>query len=252
MAETNHQFNFFRKIWHILGLVVPACLYGDWFAGSFGLAYASRAILVSVLGGSLFLLLVFETIRLNNPKVESFFYQYFGFLMKESERARYNGTVPYFLANLIVVLFFPAELSILSILFLIVGDPAAAYFGAKYGKRRFYNGKSLEGVFGFLVGAFIAGISSILVFTIADQHSFLSVWKNGEFQYLPILLILVGETIACLTEFFCPTTFMGLVDDNLLIPVVSGISILLFCIYLFPAPYSGWIFPPMDLYLRLR
>lgn len=252
MSEAKHQFNFLRKIWHILGLIVPACLYADWFSGAYGFAFASRTILVSVLGSSLLLLLIFESIRLNQPKVEEFFYKYFGFLMKESERSRYNGTVPYFFANFLVVLFLPAELAILCILFLIVGDPSAAYFGAKYGKRRFYNGKSFEGVLGFLVGALIAGLGSLVVFTIADPNSFLSLWNQDGFHYLPILLVLFGETVACITEFFCPTTFYGLIDDNLLIPVVSGLSILLFAIYFFPAPYSGWIFDPMDLYLRLR
>ena len=48
------------------------------------------------------------------------------------------------------------EIAIGTIFFLLFGDTAAAYFGGKYGKYRFYNGKSLVGVLGAIIGGFIA------------------------------------------------------------------------------------------------
>lgn len=56
-----------------------------------------------------------------------------------------------------VVFLFPPEISILSMLFLVIGDPTAAWVGTFYGKRRFSNGKSVEGIIAFIVVCTIVG-----------------------------------------------------------------------------------------------
>ncbi|EMO76270.1 phosphatidate cytidylyltransferase-like protein [Leptospira kirschneri str. 200801925] len=42
-------------------------------------------------------------------------------------------------------------------LFLVIGDPTAAWVGTFYGKRRFSNGKSIEGIIAFIVVCTIVG-----------------------------------------------------------------------------------------------
>ncbi|XDD48092.1 diacylglycerol/polyprenol kinase family protein [Leptospira sp. WS39.C2] len=247
----NSGFNFFRKIWHVLGLFIPVTLYLDPFKDAFGLVYATRAILVTCLGFFLLGLFLLEIVRLSHSGFEAFFYRYFGFLMKESERKRFNGTVPYFLANLIVVCFFPAEVAILAILFLVIGDPFAAYVGSRFGKYRFYNGKSIEGVFGFLIPAFLFSMIVLFLITKSNPESFLSLYdRNGNFYLTPIIIVFVSVFVSCVTEFFSNTTAKGLIDDNLLIPVFGAISLsVLSLLYLDYTPMD-FFFDPMALYIQ--
>ncbi|PJZ45217.1 diacylglycerol/polyprenol kinase family protein [Leptospira brenneri] len=244
-------FNFFRKIWHVLGFIIPVTLFFDPFREAFGLVYATRAILVSLLAGLLVALFVLELVRLSHSGFENFFYKYFGFLMKESERKRFNGTVPYFFANFLVVLFFPAEVAILAILFLVIGDPFAAYVGSQYGKHRFYNGKSLEGIIGFLVPAFLFSIFALYLITKSQPGSFLAIFDpQGALLWTPIYIVFFSVISACVTEFFANTTAKGLIDDNLLIPVVGAIVLsVLSLLYLDYTPMD-FFFDPQALYIQ--
>ncbi|MCW7471075.1 diacylglycerol/polyprenol kinase family protein [Leptospira kanakyensis] len=247
----NSGFNFFRKIWHVLGLIIPVTLFFDPFKDAFSLVFATRAILVSLLGILLVSLLILEFVRLNHSGFENFFYKYFGFLMKESERKRFNGTVPYFFANFLVVLFFPAEVAILAILFLVIGDPFAAFVGSKYGKHRFYNGKSLEGIIGFLFPAFIFSILALFLITKSEPGSFLAILDGqGNLLWTPIYLVFFSVVSACVTEFFANTTAKGLVDDNLLIPIVGAVVLsVLSLLYLDYTPMD-FFFDPKALYIQ--
>ncbi|WP_246052167.1 diacylglycerol/polyprenol kinase family protein [Leptospira idonii] len=243
-------FNFFRKIWHILGLIIPISLYLDPFQDHYNLVYASRAVIVTGLGIFLFLLLLVEIVRLNSVSFEAFFFRYFGFLMKESERSRFNGTVPYFLANFIVVLLFPPEIAVLSILFLVIGDPTAAYIGSRYGKHRFYNGKSKEGVIGFSSAAFLVGVLVLGILSFTNPDSFLSLFHRDRFQWEPLLVLFLGVVSSCLTEFYSSTTAKGLIDDNLLIPIVGAVVLSVSSLlFLYDVPRE-LIFNPVHLYLQ--
>ncbi len=248
--ENKEGFNFLRKVWHVLGLIIPISLYFDLFSGYQNFVYATRAFIVSYLGLFLLLLLVVEAVRLNVPAFENFFFKYFGFLMKESERKRFNGTVPYFLANFLVVLFFSPEVAVLSILFLVVGDPIAAFVGSKYGKNRFYNGKSKEGIIGFSSAAFVVGVIFLFLITLSHPQSAFSLNSNGSFQFYPILLVAFGVFFSCLTEFFSGTTARGLVDDNLLIPIVGAFTLSLGLYLLTNISLEEILFNPTNLYLR--
>ncbi|MDF3820123.1 dolichol kinase [Leptospira sp. 96542] len=249
---SNSGFNFFRKIWHILGLIIPITLYLDPFSQSFGLLFATRAILVTSLGVFLILLFLLELVRLKHPGFESFFYTYFGFLMKESERKRFNGTVPYFFANFLVVLFFPPAVAILSILFLVIGDPSAAYIGSKYGKHRFYNGKSREGILGFFIPAFLFSVITLYLISSEDPHHFLSVMGADGVEWKPIIIAFFGVFAACTTEFFANTTAKGLIDDNLLIPLVGAVTISVGSVFFLAGTPEPFLFSPMDLYQSIK
>lgn len=247
--ENQYGFNFLRKVWHILGLIIPISLYFDVFSDLSNYQYATRAIIVSYLGFFLLVLLVVEAFRLNVSSFENFFFKYFGFLMKESERKRFNGTVPYFLANFIVVLFFSPEIAVLSILFLVIGDPTAAYVGSMYGKNRYYNGKSREGIIGFFSAAFLVGIVVLYLITLSHPESIFSLKGEDSFRLYPILIVAIGVTAACLTEFFSGTTARGLIDDNLLIPIVAAITLSFTLALVTGVSPNQIFFHPQDLFL---
>ena len=143
------NFNYKRKLFHLLGFILPYLYYIDIFNGAFGLTNASRAIIFSLLMLQGVILVTTEILRLKNPSFKKWFSANFGALMKKEEETRMNATIPYMLSNALVVLFFPPEFYFFAIGFLLIGDPVAAFFGANYGKYRFYNGKSLVGVVSF-------------------------------------------------------------------------------------------------------
>ncbi|GBF49101.1 dolichol kinase [Leptospira ryugenii] len=249
--QNKHGFNFLRKVWHVLGLIIPISLYLDLFSSFGGYQNGTRAFLVVYLGLFLFGLVFLESLRLSIPSFESFFFRYFGFLMKEEERNRFNGTVPYFLANFLVVLFFSAEIAVLSILFLVIGDPIAAYVGSKYGKNRFYNGKSREGVFGFVTGAFTVSVLVLLLLSFRDPNHIFSIYKADSIDWIPILATFLAVLVSCLTEFFSSTTAKGLIDDNLLIPLAGAITLAISMQALTGLGFEEFFFSPNKLFWKI-
>jgi dolichol kinase len=184
-----------------------------------------------------------EILRLNHKDFNNFYLKYFGKIMKEAERERMNGVIPYMLSNAIIVAFFPAQIIFLSMAFLLIGDPVAAFFGASYGKYRFYNGKSLVGVAAFIIGSTIAGLILMFIFQSSYGESLFSYLKNGSFNTMAFIIIFLGGVAASLAEFFSDHALAGFLEDNLLIPIVASI-VLSFLVVLFGlSNWSEIIFP---------
>ncbi|HDL02617.1 MAG TPA: hypothetical protein ENH25_00640 [candidate division Zixibacteria bacterium] len=92
--------------------------------------------------------------------------------------------------------FYSKPVAAAALAFIIVGDPASALFGRRYGKHRFKN-KSLEGSLAFLVPATIVGIFA---------------------PELPVTVGILGAIVATVTE---AVSFK--VDDNTTVPLISGL-----------------------------
>ncbi len=240
MKEKETNFNFLRKLWHLLGLVIPLSLYWDIFLGWFGMVNATRAILVFLLALSLVLLGFLEFLRFRYDPFSRVFWKLFGPLMKENERNTVNATIPYFLANFFVILLFPAELAVISLAFLVIGDPFAAYIGTRYGKHRFSNGKSLEGILAFVVSSFAFGLLFLIFFEPSNGSSGLSPYR---LSWSMILVLFFGSLSAGVTEFFSATKWKGFLDDNLLIPIVSCLVMGIAASWVFDLSWDQVLFP---------
>lgn len=220
-------FNFQRKIFHLSGFILPLIYYLDLFKGAFGLTNATRAIIFLGLLFVIISLSITEFFRLTNPGFKEFFYSKFGALMKKEEEYRMTATIPYMVSNAVVVLFFPPEFFFLSNACLLIGDPVAAYFGSRYGKYRFYNGKSLIGVVAFILGAFLAQLLFLYFFYMTRPESSFAITINGELNTYAVFTALCSAIVAGLAEFFSGHTWKGFLDDNLTIPLASAVTILL-------------------------
>jgi dolichol kinase len=191
-----------RKIWHMLmGLFIV----GVYMAG------LSRSQGVLVLGAFLVFCLSVETARLRLPAVNEAVMKVWGPLMRSCEVNRYSGT-PYYIASaLIAVGIFPKAIAALAIAFLAVGDPIASIFGIMYGDRslRFSNGKSLIGT---AAGMLACGVVAFVFLHFMNQSQFMEL----KLEHLVILSVVGG--IAGGGAELLPME----VDDNFVIPVVSG------------------------------
>ena len=103
------------------------------------------------------------------------------------------------IASVLMVWLFPRQVASLSLLYLLVGDVAAALIGRKFGKQRIW-GKSLEGSLAFLAAA-------ILV----------SFWVPG----IPAPSKLLAALGATIVEAL-PIPF----DDNMTVPLAAGCFLL--------------------------
>ena len=192
----------------------------------------TRSILFYLLAIYSIILIIVEIIRFRVSAIQSFFVKLMGPLLKKNEIEKINGSIPFVLANAILVGFFPRELAIIAMVFLLFGDSAAAYFGIRYGKTRFWNGKSLEGSLAGILASIILGFIFLIVVTHYSyvNNPVFSLWVNNglnhvEINYVLCFSVIVGAVVAFIFE---AISIQGILDDNFLMPVgAAGIMMML-------------------------
>ncbi len=167
--------------------------------------------------------------------------------MKEAEKTRMNGVIPYMISNAFIVSFFPPQVIFLSMAYLLIGDPVAAYFGSKYGKYRFSNGKSLMGVMAFILASTLSGLMLMILFQSTYQDSLLSIFKNGEWNISGMCIVFIGAVVAGIAEFLSGHAWKGFLEDNLLIPVVSSITLTLLLVIFHHSTLLELLFPILEI-----
>jgi dolichol kinase len=242
-------FNFNRKLFHLIGFFVPGILYFDLFKDTFSLKYSSRFFVLSLVFVVLLVMAILEYIRLNYPKFNEFYLKNFGKIMKEAEKTRMNGVIPYMLSNAFIVSFFPSQVIFLSMAYLLIGDPVAAYFGSKYGRYRFPNGKSLVGVLAFIIASTLSGIFLMYLFQSTYEESLLSIYRQSNLNYSGICIVFIGAVVAGIAEFLSGHAWKGFLEDNLLIPVVSSLTLSFLIIGFGHSTFNEIIFPIQDIFI---
>jgi dolichol kinase len=110
------------------------------------------------------------------------------------------GTTNFLIANLFCIIFFSKSVAIAALVFLTYGDAMATIIGKKYGKIRFFKGKSLIGTASFFVTCLVLGIGM----------KFLPGIELG------FLVIIIGAFVAAIVEVL-PIPL----DDNLTVAPVT-------------------------------
>ncbi len=243
MENKHSKFNLKRKLWHLLGLIIPILLYLDIFRFvEPDNLHITRFIGMYLILIFLIFLLVIELIRLNYEPFNQFFIRVTGPLLKKSEYHQIHGSISYILANFLLFLFFTKEVITISSLILMISDPIAAYFGIYYGKIKFKNGKTLEGAIAFFISSFVVSLLFLMFISyskLGDSALFLS--SQNIFRIL--ILLSITSLLTTMMEFFSFSTMMGLIDDNLTIPLTAAISIAIFG-YILGFPLNS-IFSPL-------
>lgn len=178
-----------RKAIHFSALIIPVGYY--LLPEGIG-----RTVLVALVVASL----IIDVVRLNEPRIRTFFYLFFGRMVRDHERYNLLGSTYLLLSSLICVYAFSKPVAVAALGFLIVGDSSAAIVGRAIGRVRIL-GKTLEGSLACLVACLI------VVWVVPDiglRQGIIGAVMATVFELLPVPL-----------------------DDNLRIPIAAGFAMTL-------------------------
>jgi glycerol-3-phosphate acyltransferase PlsY len=182
-----------RAIFHAtLGIIIVFSVY-----------YLPRLSVLIALGICTIVFVGVDIVRFRRPALKAIFSKYLALFLRQKENGRLTGASYFLLGCLITVLAFPKEIAVAAILFLSLGDPAAALVKRWKGKI-WFGTKSLEGNIACLVICLAVGAFIVI---------FLGKPVTGT--------VMAGAVFAAL--------FQGIpvpVNDNLTIPIGSGLIML--------------------------
>ncbi len=198
-----------RKIWHMGGVLFLA------------LCYSKAPQAASVIGLSLLWLLFIplDVIRQKNPQVNQILVRWFRPLMRQHELNRLSGTSYLLSGVLLVVLLFPHDIALLTMLYLALADPLASLIGIKFGKDKLFGHKSLQG--------------TLAAFVVCALVTFAFLQTRGILLDRIMVVTLLGGVIGCLAELIP----IANIDDNFTLPLVSATS--LYVLFYFFGAYSS-------------
>jgi diacylglycerol kinase (CTP) len=192
------DLHILRKIWHITTGVVGLVIF------------FSRQVSENKMAQVLFIFSVIsfliEILRLKNESINAIVLKVMKPFMRESEKNSLSGMPFYALGVSLSLFFFAPKIAVLSILFLVLADPIASFFGILYGTDKILPNKSLQGS----LAAFTVCYLVTLVYGLIHTGSSMNL----------LVFAIIGGFIGSLSELFS-----YFVDDNLCIPVLSGLGL---------------------------
>lgn len=192
--KNRNQIHLARRVWHFLGVLMIFTLYL--------FVPPSQAPLVAIPIAAV--MIGFDWLRLRRPALNRFFQWAVRPFLREDERHKLAASSAMMAGVTLIICLFPRNVVLLTLLFLALGDPAASYFGIRYGKDKLIGNKTLQGT----LGAFgVCFILSLLFFTQWDLMT----------DRLFIACLLAG-LIGAVAE-LVP---IWKLDDNFVFPVVSA------------------------------
>ena len=192
------DLHLLRKLWHMT-------------TGSLGLYLFMRApqdqqfwafiVLSIALAG-----FVVDITRARAPKMNKLIIKCMGPLMRRSEREGLTGLPFYALGVSLSLFFYRQEIAILSVMFLVFSDPLSSFFGVLYGKDKILPNKSLQGA--------VAGFFTCYLITLFYTMNHATLGNHI------LIFAVVSGLIGSLSELVSAFN----IDDNLTIPVLSGLG----------------------------
>lgn len=184
------SFESSRKIIHLLGGLIPLLYL---------ILNLSKVEALLVLGVLAFPFVGADLFRQSSPVVNRWFLQLFQAAMRPGEEHRLTGATYYLLACWLTIFLFEQTIAVAALLILACGDTAASIVGQAVGGFRIGQKKTVAGTIAFLVTASLVML-----------------------PFFPPTISFVVALIAAVTECL-PLP----VDDNVSIPLVTGISLTL-------------------------
>jgi len=200
-TSTRHDLQFPRRFFHMsMGTTAGVIYY----------SFLSHQLAVSILGTAACIVYIVEQIRINYPEYAATFKIVNKYLLRAEEQLKESAGMPFVMGLLLTLLSFPKVVALCAIFTLAIADPMSAIVGIRFGKRKIMQRKSLEGSLAFFISTFLILIT---VF-------------SGLYQNDIIIISALGFIVA--------SVMTGLelipvrIDDNLTIPIATGLMTWLF------------------------
>ncbi len=186
-----------RKLWHIgvgFSIFVLYRMYGNdlqsWGKVIFAFGFFSY---------------ILDKIRISNVSLNKITIGLFAPFLRETEKFKPSGLPFYALGVGVTLIFFKEDFALISVLILIFADPLSSFVGIQFGKNNLVNGKSLEGTLTFF-------LITALIYLI-----YMGTLRKLRLDDIAIAFF-VG-VFSSISELF------PIVDDNLSIPILTGLFI---------------------------
>ena len=154
--------------------------------------YYGKKVLLIILVILVFIFLFIDTIRIFS-KIS--LYNFF----KKREFKRFSSITGFLISLFFIFLLFPQEISFFTLGFLIAGSLYNKFIEIKFGKRKIFKNKTIEGSIGFLTGSFIAG------------YTIYSIFKFN------IIFLITGSIVAAVVELLSIN-----IDDNFSVGILTS------------------------------
>ncbi len=166
-----------------------------------------RLILASILAILAVILLLLDLLKARHKPFKSFTYSLFGKVLRKNEiQGGMTASTVVVASAAFTILIFREEIAVAALVFLSLGDSAAALIGKHFGRIRLVGKRTLEGS--------LAALNTCLAASLA------LLWLAPEFGWgLTPVTLLVGSVVATLSELFDLP-----LDDNFRIPVFAGLA----------------------------
>ncbi|MGE3609365.1 MAG: diacylglycerol/polyprenol kinase family protein [Bacteriovoracaceae bacterium] len=195
------DLHLLRKLWHISTGSLGIFLF---FQSTETLHYWGVITMIIAISG-----FALDLIRSKIPAFNSVFIKVAGPLMRRSEREGISGLPFYALGVSLSLFFYRRDIAVLSIMFLVFSDPLSSFFGVLYGKDKILPNKSLQGA--------VAGFFTCYIITLFYTMNTASIGTH--LLVFSLLAGLIGSASELISAYN--------IDDNLTIPVVSGLGMTL-------------------------
>lgn len=193
------DLHLLRKLWHIL--TGSIALFVFFRSNQSQVFWASVAGMIGIVG------FLVDFIRARNPVLNRTVLKLMGPLMRRSEKEGYSGLPFYAMGISLSLFFYSRDVAVLSVMFLVFSDPLSSFFGVLYGKDKILPNKSLQGA--------VAGFFTCYLITL-----FYAMNSTTLGTHLLIFSIIAG-VIGAASELVSAFN----IDDNLTIPVLSGLGL---------------------------
>ena len=194
-----------RKSFHLLGLLIPMIYYMGQKYAPLWLDQRTASLILALLTLALWLV---EALRFSWPWFRAQYSRAFASMLRKTERSDdrvvLTGMAFFFLGNTVCVFLFDPTIACCASLYLVLGDLTAAIVGISFGRIRLPSGKSIEG--------------SFAMFGICCLVGTVLYWQSVQLAEYPVV---VGAAVATIAELLLPRW----IDDNLSIPLLSGIAL---------------------------
>ena len=187
----------FRKSVHLSSLTYPIIYF----------LFLTKIQMITLVFCIMLFVIVGDLVRVKTKWLNNIF----NIILRDGEKnGGLSGATFFMIGTFLTVLIFNKNIAIASLFVLVISDTAAAIFGKLIKSKKILGDKSVAGCFAFLASSIMITLVSFYLFRWTSNYNLLHI-------FIPCFVTTIAELFAKKIH----------MDDNILIPIVFGLSIYL-------------------------